>query len=88
MILNYSGRYGADGFVSSAQFSGNFARFFDNKSNIYLNVKIAFLVTNPLQNFKFVNCGDVFLENSEWTIQSMKFDLVDETTSLELLKIN
>jgi hypothetical protein len=88
MSMNYSGRYGADGYVNSNQFVQNFNKYSDNRNNIYLNVKLAVLLTNPLTNFKFINCSDTELENSEWGIQSIRFNLIDEITELELSRLN
>ncbi len=52
---NYSGRYGADGYVNSLQFANNYSKFWDNKTNIYLTVKIAetyYKSTSKFQIFK------------------------------------
>lgn len=85
---NYSGRYGADGYVNSPQFANNYSKFWNNKTNIYLAIIIAETITNPLQNFKFLNSGINFFENTEWSVQSMKFNLMEEITEFELLKTN
>lgn len=86
--INYSGRYGADGYVNTEQFANNFAKFWDNRTNHYLNVKLAYLLDTPMQNFRFINSGISFFETAEWAIQSIKMNLIEETTELELLKIN
>jgi hypothetical protein len=87
-LQNYSGRYGADGYVNTQQFINNFAKFWDNRTNHYMTVKLIGLITNPLQNFKFINSGQTFFDNAEFGIQTLKLNLVEELTELELLKVN
>ncbi len=86
--LNYSGRYGADGYVNSQQFANNYAKFWDNKTNHFMTVELAQLITNPMQNFRIINSGHEFFDSSDWGIQSVKLNLIEGSTELELLKIN
>lgn len=70
-------------YVKENLFYDNFQKFFQSRQTRKINIKYNALITNPIQVFTFTNDTDG-LYTGEWVINSMKFDLLEETTEFEL----
>lgn len=81
MSLNY------EQYVNSEKFLNNYAKYLDSKSAIFMSAKKSGIVTNPLQDFKFINSGDSFFDNARFSITSLSIDLEKEETTFDLTKM-
>lgn len=73
-------------YVQSARFRNNYAKYLGTKSSIFMSTKLSYILTNPLVDFRFVNSGEAFFDSSRFSITSMKIDLENEATELDLIK--
>jgi hypothetical protein len=75
-------------YSQSQRFKNNFISFLAGGNNQTLEVEISDLVLSPYNNIKFLNSNKSFFDNSNFAINELDIDLIQETSKLLLVRNN